>query len=381
MKAISPYIILLLLTASAYAQQDTVPKFKFSGQVSTYGNYNFSNDLDVLLGGNFIPEISYSVPFKNKTLLDFDFSANAYGSLNFRPFDTLLDNGDVQAYRGWVRYSGEQFEIRAGLQKINFGSSSILRPLRWFDQVDPRDPLGLTPGVWGLLGRYYFLNNANVWLWGLYGNEDTKGWEAISTYEQIPEFGGRFQHPVSQGELAVTYHHRTSDSRNLDIDSLAIAKNPENRFGLDGKWDVGVGLWFEATQTIKQKKVGPFTNQTMLNVGVDYTFGIGSGLNVVGEHLIVATYEAKPDFSDAQQISAFTASYPIGMFDNLSTVIYYDWYNNGLSTFLNYQRDLRLFTLYIMVYLNPEDERDIQQNDLVNNYNGKGVQVMLVYDF
>lgn len=381
MKVVNLHIILLLITGALYAQNDTVPKFKFSGQVSTYGNYNFSNDLDVLLGGNCIPELSYSLPFKNKTLLDFELSANAYGSMNFRPFDTLLDNGDVQAYRGWARYSGEQFEIRAGLQKINFGSATILRPLRWFDQVDPRDPLGLTPGVWGLLGRYYFLNNANIWLWGLYGNEDPKGWEAISTYEQIPELGGRFQHPVPKGELAVSYHHRTADSRNLGIDSLAIAKNPENRFGLDGKWDVGVGLWFEASQTIKQKKIGPYTNQTLLSVGIDYTFGIGSGLNVVGEHLIAASYESSPDFSDAQNLSAITASYPIGMFDNLSTVIYYDWYNNGLSTFLNYQRDLRLITLYIMVYLNPEDERDIQQNDLVNNYNGKGVQVMLVYDF
>lgn len=33
-----------------------------------------------------------------------------------------------------------------------------------FDQVDPRDPLKLTDGVRGLLGRYCFLNNADIWL-------------------------------------------------------------------------------------------------------------------------------------------------------------------------------------------------------------------------
>ena len=69
-----------------------------------------------------------------------------------------------------MRYSSDQFELRLGLQKINFGSASMLRPLMWFDQMDPRDPLHLTDGVWGLLARYYFLNNANIWLWGLYGN-------------------------------------------------------------------------------------------------------------------------------------------------------------------------------------------------------------------
>ena len=65
-----------------------------------------------------------------------------------------------------------KLHIEPGLQKINFGSATMLRPLMWFDQVDPRDPLQLTDGVWGVLGRYYFLNNANIWLWGLYGNKN-----------------------------------------------------------------------------------------------------------------------------------------------------------------------------------------------------------------
>ncbi len=207
-----PYIISAQADSSSNTTtQDSVPPqtLELKGQVSAYANYNFSNDLNMLVGGNFLPELVYSIPLKKKQLIDFDVTANIFGSVNFHPFDTAVDNGDVQPYRAWARYSGKQFEIRAGLQKINFGSATSLRPLRWFDQVDPRDPLALTAGVWGLLGRYYFLNNANVWLWGLYGNEDVKGWEVTSTYEQIPEFGGRFQHPVPKGELAVTYHHRT----------------------------------------------------------------------------------------------------------------------------------------------------------------------------
>jgi len=54
------------------------------------------------------------------------------------------------------------------LQKINFGSATLFRLLMWFDRIDPRDPLKLTDGVYGLLLRYYFHNNTNIWLWGLY---------------------------------------------------------------------------------------------------------------------------------------------------------------------------------------------------------------------
>src|SRR5690606_40300081 len=100
-------------------------------------------------------------------------------------------NGRIKPYRLWARYSGNQFELRAGLQKINFGSATILRPLMWFDQMDIRDPLQLTDGVWAMLGRYYFLNNANIWLWVLYGNEDPKSWETFRSEEHTSELQSR----------------------------------------------------------------------------------------------------------------------------------------------------------------------------------------------
>lgn len=95
--------------------------------------------------------------------------------------------------------------------KINFGSASIFRPLMWFDKIDYRDPLQLTDGVYALLGRYYFSNNANLWLWTLYGNDEPMGWEKTPAVWQIPEFGGRIQQPVPRGEAALSYHHREAD--------------------------------------------------------------------------------------------------------------------------------------------------------------------------
>lgn len=383
MKRIFSHIILSVVFAGSVFSQDSPDSLTIDlkGQVSAYGNYNFENYLDVLVGGNFIPELVIAKPLKKKRLLDLDVSANIFGSLNFHPFDSLRHQGDIAPYRAWVRYSGKQFELRAGLQKINFGSATAFRPLRWFDQVDPRDPLALTPGVYGLLGRYYFLNNANIWLWGLYGNDGQKGWEQVRTFKDHPEFGGRFQTPVPKGEMGFTYHHRTADSRHLNIPDWSYRQIPENRYGLDGKWDIGPGVWFEATQSIKNKNVGLLTNQTMINIGMDYTFGIGSGLNVVGEHLITSFDEKPFEFQTTQNLSAITASYPLGMFSNLSTVLYYDWRSEGFFSFVNYQRDLRYFTLFVMAYLNPKDDPGIQQNDLVNNYNGKGLQLMLLYNF
>ena len=159
-------------------------------------------------------------------------------------FDFSESANKVKPYRFWVRFATSQFQVRIGLQKINFGSAMLLRPLMWFDRIDPRDPLQITDGVYAILLRYYFLNNANIWLWGVYGQNQRKGMEVFPTKENSGEYGGRIQVPLMNGEIATSYHHR-------DIDPTAMVLNAprfrsENRYALDGKWDLGVGLWFEA---------------------------------------------------------------------------------------------------------------------------------------
>ncbi|MCK7540477.1 MAG: hypothetical protein MZV63_61095 [Marinilabiliales bacterium] len=83
---------------------------------------------------------------------------------------------DIKTYRLWLRYSNSRFEIRAGLQKINFGSSNILRPLMWFDKMDFRDPLHAYR--WSIRAARPLLFQSTmqiIWLWTLYGNDKTKG--------------------------------------------------------------------------------------------------------------------------------------------------------------------------------------------------------------
>ena len=108
------------------------------------------------------------------------------------------------------------------------------------DPRDPRDPLQITEGVYGVLVREYLPRNFTVWAWGLYGNEHLKGLELSPTHERTPEYGGRFQAPLSKGEIAFTTHYRRADL-SKGFSSVDAGEDPlarENRYGLDGKWDV-----------------------------------------------------------------------------------------------------------------------------------------------
>ncbi len=159
----------------------------FKGQLSVYTHYNPTNQSPWWNGVRYIPQLNFRIPTKSNVLVDFEASANLYGNLGLEDVKNFSSKGQLKPYRLWARISANQFELRAGLQKINFGSASMLRPLMWFDQVDPRDPLQLTDGVWGMLGRYYFLNNTNIWFWILYGNNDPKGWESLGSHNTAPE--------------------------------------------------------------------------------------------------------------------------------------------------------------------------------------------------
>ncbi len=353
---------------------------QFKGQASAWINYNPNINPDLWAGARYIPQLNYKFGEDANNLIDLELSANINGTIGTLPFNTLFHDGNIKPYRIWARYSTDQIEIRAGLQKINFGSSTTIRPLMWFDKIDPRDPLQLTDGVWGILGRYYFLNNANLWLWVLYGNKDPKTWEIGNTSQKEPEFGGRIQLPVPLGEIALTYHHRLSDTEDLDYMSKYHGIIPENRLGLDGKWDVGVGLWFEASAISKSKNIGHLTNQLMVSVGTDYTFNIGNGLNAVFESLLFSYNENISTIKDPFIFSTLNLNYPLGMSDNLSAMIYYDWNNEGLYNIVTWAHQFENISFYCLAYSNPQNYNIPLTTDKINLFAGTGIQFMLVFN-
>ena len=366
----------VLMPSGSYAQDS----ISFKGQASAWMNVNTNNKLPLYLGGRYIPQLNSSFPLKNDHKIDFEASMNFYGSVGLNPFDSLNASGKIKPYRLWARYSTRQFELRAGLQKLNFGSASILRPLMWFDEIDPRDPLKLTDGVWGVLGRYYFLNNANIWLWALYGNKDPRGWEPAGTNNNYPEIGGRIQLPVPKGEVALTYHHRVADTRNLSASIPEYSEVPENRIGFDMKMDLVVGFWLEGSWVKKNKDLGMFTNQEILNGGVDYTFSLGNGLYVIYEQLVAANDEKPFHFQNTTTFSLLSVSYPIGLSDNISAIVYYDWKNMNSYNFINWQKQFNNLSLYLMGYWNPKNYLIPAQGEGENLFAGRGVQIMLVFN-
>lgn len=380
MHRLQTIILLIFVLINAESEINAQDSIQFKGQASAWININGGNKLPVYTGLRYIPQLNSAIQLKNDHKIDFEISANINGSAGFNPFDSLKASGQIKPYRAWVRYSSRQFELRAGLQKLNFGSASLLRPLMWFDQIDPRDPLKLTDGVWGLLGRYYFLNNANIWLWGLYGNTKPRGWEPFGTNKRYPEAGGRIQLPVPTGEAAITYNYRIADARNLYGQIPDYSEVSENKLGFDIKLDMVVGLWFEGSWTNKNKDLGLFTNQEILNLGTDYTFKVGNGLYLIFEQLLASNDKTAFRFENNTTFSLMSVSYPIGLFDNISGIVYFDWKNKKSYNFLNWQKQFDNITLYFMGYWNPEDYNIPAQGLGQNLFAGKGVQVMLVFN-
>ncbi len=118
----------------------------------------------------------------------------------------------------------------------------------------------------------------------------------------------------------------------------------------------------------------------MLNLGADYTFGVGNGLNVVLENLLLKYSEKNLELKAPTDISALNVSYPLGLFDNLSSVVTYNWNAQTATVFINFQHQFPKITTYVMAFYNPENQVGIRQNELVNTFAGPGLRLMLVYN-
>lgn len=376
---VSYFFSLLLMSGQNVVFSQTIT---WHGQLSGWLTGNQGNSLITQAGFRYIPDVFIEKTLNSQLLADAEISLNTYATGNFNDWENPETEGKLKPYRLWARFAGNQFEARVGLQKINFGSATLFRPLMWFDRMDPRDPLKLTDGVYGLLLRYYFQNNANIWMWGLYDNNDIKGWETAPTEDNGFEFGGRLQLPVFTGEAGITYHHRKTDfSQVLSVASVLDKKLvDENRFALDGKWDVEIGLWFEGAIIQRDTDISFMKYQRMWTIGADYTFGIGNGLNVLTEFFNSENSAKIFGAGDGIQFTGSSISYPVGLLDQVSGIYYYDWTNHDNYMLLNWQRTYDNWILYFIGFINPETVRLNQTQTGSNAFSGKGFQIMVVFN-
>ena len=379
------FFLLILLFGLNFVQAQEVsdttvvsPSISFGGQVAVWEVTLFSNPVIWQTGGRFVPTMHGNFPIGENSKLEFEASLHLNGNLNYSGLNFTSKNGEISPYRVWLRYSTDHWEIRGGLQKINFGSAKMFRPLMWFDEMDVRDPLKLTNGVYGILGKYFFENNANIWLWTLAGNNKPKGWEYLGSKQWKPEVGGRAEMPLFNGDIALSTHFRSVE---LPVSGKSLH---ESRIGLDGKWDVGPGIWFETSITRLQKNDYNLPlYQDAWNVGTDYTLNIGSGIGLTLEYF---RYHSGNDFlvnGTGINLLGSMITYPVSMLDNLSAVIFYTggsynlWFN-----YLSWSRTYDNLSFYLMAFWNPEISLPL--NTVLQGKNlfaGKGMQVMVSYNF
>jgi len=360
--------------------------FAFSdwqGQFSTIGDLRKTEDGYLSqIGVRYIPEWSLVVPWPT-AILDTEISFNINGLYKQPQNGRETTDFDVSPYRFWFRRSTNNLEIRAGLQKITFGTARIFRSLMWFDTLDPRDPLQLTKGVWGLRVSRDFDNNANAWVWGLLWNNDPKGYELIPTKKNNFEFGGRFQIPFWRGEIGVSGHNRIISKNDLpeylEINTMSNS-TPEARAGIDGYFDVGIGLWFESS-VVRANYGADFPNwQSFLTVGSDYTLGIGNGITVTAEHFIYSTNDKPYGSANNTQMTGIMALYPISLFDTISGMMFYSWDAELAYFFLSWQRTYDDWTINLNTFFSSDSDVPFSLNSSISDFSSRGIQLMLIFD-
>jgi hypothetical protein len=353
------------------------------GQLSTLGNLSKDGKgYTSQLGLQYIPTWSLIVPWPT-ALFDTEIALDLQ-AIYTQPHDESREICvEIKPYRLWFRRTTDKFEIRMGLQKITFGNARLFRSLMWFDRIDPTDPLQLTEGVWGVRARQDFINNSNIWIWGLLWNAETKGWEFIPTKKNNLEIGGRYQIPIPNGELGFTTHNRIISRNDVpsEFEITTMSKStPEIRGAIDGYFDLGIGLWFETT-VIHADYGDDYPNwQSLLTLGGDYTFGVGNGISVTAEHFIYSIDDKPLTIDSAVKMSALIATYPISIFDNLSGYIFYSWNAELTFYYLNWQRTYDDWTFVLSAYLSSDTDSSFSFNQSISNFSNRGIQLMLVYN-
>jgi len=313
------------------------------------------------------PEINIGLFQQNNKLVDTEFSYDL--NLNYKNKNDNDFEITGKLYRGWLRYSASQTEIRVGLQKINFGPAQILRSLQWFDNINPHDPTKTTEGVKAILGRYYFLNNTNIWLWGIWGDQNETSFNRFFYDEDNLEFGGRIQYPFQYCEAGFSVHHSPTDSLTFDT---------ETKYGLDLRWDMTLGFWIESSLNVYNNSENNNYSR-LFTLGTDYTFGIGNGIYCLFEHQY---------FSDPQEdiweptvksgASSLLISYPLGMFDLVRSIVSYSWQSELYNFFFSYNRNYDYLSIYVNLFWNFDQGNHPNYN---SNKNSKSIQLILETKF
>lgn len=236
-------------------------------------------------------------------------------------------------YRLWAGLDAGTWGIRTGLQRLNFGTAQVIRPLQWFDRIDPLDESQETEGVVSSILNIGLGEQAGLKLWAMAKGDKLYGTEIYRSEGVEP--GARLEFPVPYLNLGLSYHFR-----NLR-ESTILRDGKEDRFGLDVRYDGVFGAWTEVSLSsfdLETNRVIPELTLASV-IGTDYTVGIGNGLYIMQE---TGLWQSSPDaFSDLTADKVATSiltSYPLGLLDKLQALAMFDWTEDTQHLTLQYGR-------------------------------------------
>ena len=100
--------------------------------------------------------------------------------------------------------------------------------------------------------------------------------------------------------------------------------------------------------------------ETYYNIGLDYTFSLGNGLNLISEFF---HYGNNPDQGQEKiksNYSILALSYPLSLSHNISGLVYYNWEMKEWYSYINLQLKYDYISLYFMAFWNPDDSHSLR---------------------
>lgn len=363
----SRFIIISLTVATVFGSP-------FLGELSLSSAASGVAQEEINLMTRYLPAIEY----QNSLSETWDYDLEVRWQFQWGGQLDALGQSSIQEepYRIALNLQSKHTEYIIGLQKINFGPARILRPLMWFDSINPTDPLELTSGVTGLSATFHndFGWSSQVWLL-LPG--DPIGWEGLSDQEGTIETGGRISIPNEMGQLGISTNWRIADA------SLISPNDPdlyEGRIGVDGFWDVGIGLWVESVYKNQQFSDDPFLQQMQTTIGADYTFWVGNGILLTTEHMMINIWDS-PVMDDKNVVmSTLMASYSPTMFDQISLMFFMDWESETPLAYLSWGQTYDSFRFTLGAFYSEGNEMQNNDSGLNSGFSGKGLQLTVAYN-
>ena len=120
--------------------------------------------------------------------------------------------------------------------------------------------------------------------------------------------------------------------------------------------------------------------QRYLNLGADYTFNLGNGLNIMTEYFTFSIADKAFIQGDGISFTALSLNYSFSIINSLNAIVFYDWENNDLYNFINWTWQFDKWSFYFMGFWNPDRFQVYPGMEEANLFAGKGIQIMAVFN-